>query len=221
MNAVAAAAGGVALIWLVTRKKRRKPSPRPTGTVVEPTRPATGAEAQRLATIAELLEKWVSDTPTPGFFFELGPDDTINAVARDALNSIGPHNAFARTSYIHCLQSGKYNLGRYGTSAEALDFGGDMLVPGIGKGILAAFRARNADALALMRAGRYPRMTVDPSSGSPLPPPKGGDSYGMPWLPPIDAGSLAIGEPSCALFTWSDGSSTIDPPPELLSLLKD
>ena len=220
MNVAVAAAGALGLVWVLSRK-RRKPTPKPTA-VVEPTPPPpSSADAERLATIADLMELYVSDTPKPGSFYRIGPDQTINEVARDALNSIGPHNAYARTLYIHCLQSGQYNLGRYGTPAEALDFPGDMLVPGIGKGILAAFRARNKDAYALMLAGKYPRMAVDPASAAPLPPPMGGTSYGMPWLPPVDGASLAIGEPSCAHASWSDGSSTIDPPPELLSLLKD
>lgn len=193
--------------------------------IVEPDRPAppTAEELSRLQQIEALLDQFVATQPTPGYFYPVQDGDTLPAVAQAALATIGPHTAAARMSYIHCLQSGTFNLGRYGTPSTSKDFPAELLIPGKGLGVRVAFRGRNADALELMADAVMPKMTVDPISGAPRPPGPSGvahTSLGVLWLPPVSAQSLALGEPTCAPYSWADGSSTIDPPPELMALLE-
>jgi hypothetical protein len=63
-------------------------------------------------------------------------------------------------------------------------------------------------------------MTVDARTGAPASGDADFGAYGLLWLPPVSADALVVGEVTCAPFTWTDGSSTIDPPPELLALLR-
>ena len=44
-----------------------------------------------------------------------------------------------------------------------------------------------------------------------------GKSYGLLWLPPA---SLQSGHLTCVGFSWADGSSKLNPDPELLGLLE-
>lgn len=85
------------------------------------------------------------------------------------------------------------------------------MVPGARLGVRVAFLPRNVDALGLLRRREMPWSTVDKRTGAPK---MGGDSYGLLWLPPVDD------EFSCQGYTWEDGSSAIDPPPELLEELR-
>jgi hypothetical protein len=211
MRTAVVAAGGLALVWLYAHKRRQRALAEPS-LVVEPLPPSSSDALEAL------LKDFVGDEATPGLFYQVQADDTLLGVAGSALNSIGPHSAAARLSYAYCLQSSPgWNMRLYGTPSTSNAFGSELLVPGKNTGVRVAFRARNADALELMLAGRLPRMAVDPISGAPLP--GKGASYGLLWLPPVDPQSLALGQPTCAPYSWSDGSSTIDPPPELLSQL--
>jgi hypothetical protein len=106
----------------------------------------------------------------------------------------------------------------YATPSTTKTFPKEYLVPGKSIGVRVAFLPRNADAHGLLLQGIKPSMTVDPTTGASAT--TDATSYGLLWLPPVDAESLASGEPTCAPFSWGDGSSTIDPPPQLLELLE-
>jgi hypothetical protein len=222
MSMWVAGASALALVWIASRR-RRKPRRDTTVVVVEPAEPEPVVEPPfgRLAMIEELLDEFVSDTPRPGFFYQIRGADTLASVSRDALDSIGPHAKSARTSYMHCLQSGpNWNMRLYGTKSTTKSFPKENLVPGKGIGILVAFLPRNMDAHARMLRGELPTMTVDKKDGKPLSVPSPFVDRGLVWFPPVDEESLAEGEPTCAPFSWDDGSSTIDPPPQLLELLE-
>jgi len=219
MRLAAAVAGGLALVWLARRKQKRAPLQLDSTLITEPLPPASaGAMYEHGLELRALLGEFVRESPTPGFFYTVRPGDTLPSVAGEALGTIGPHGEHARLTYGFCIQSGpRFNLPTYGTPSTSNDFPDDLLVPGKRIGVRVAFRPRNEDAIAAMLSGRMPRMTVDPVTGAPD---KTGSSLGTLWLPPVDPASLAIGEPSCGAYSWSDGSSSIDPPPELLRLLK-
>ena len=168
--------------------------------------------------IEDLLREFISDEPRPGFFYQILKTDTFSKITKKALNSISAHTDQARLSYMYCLQSGpKWNMRLYGTPSTTKKFPKIYMVPGKNTGVRVAFMPRNADAHALMLQGFKPQMTVNKVTGAPL---GGNHSFGLLWLPPVDGDSLASGDPSCAPFTWDDDSSTIDPPPQLLVLLK-
>ncbi len=69
-----------------------------------------------------------------------------------------------------------------------------------------------------MREGLLPPRTVHVRTAKAL----HGEhvAFGLLWLPPVDPEQLAEGNVTCAPFSWEDGSSTIDPDPELLTLLE-
>ena len=241
MSVWATGAGALALMWLLSRRRSKAtPKPgvrragRPKGLKIraggKPTIPTPGLPTPTpgpepdpvdiLAEIQDLLNEFISDEPRPGFFYQIQKDDSLSAITRKALNTISSHSNQARLSYIHCLSSGpQWNMRLYGTPSYApKTYPKYFLVPGKNTGVRAAFFPRNADAHALMLQGIEPDMTVNPTTGKSL---GEGSSWGLLWLPPVDGDSLAAGEPTCAPFNWDqDGSSTIDPPPQLLDLLQ-
>lgn len=222
MSMWAAGAGALALVWLAaSRRHRRKPVPvvvtDPPLVVEDPETPDVD-DSERLQDIAALLEEFVSPTPRPGFFYAIRKNDNLWDIARAALKTVGEHSDSALLSYMFCLQSGpRWNLPLYGTPSVTKSFPKKYLVPHMNLGVRVAFLPRNMDALELMRLGIKPVMVVDPKTGAPI---GKYSSYGLLWLPPVDEESLASGDPTCADFSWSDGSSTIDPPPQLLMLLE-
>ena len=233
MSLWAAGAGVLGLVWLASRRRRRRAVvvvETPTPVVVEPPVAVEPPPSERLLEIESLLGEFVSDTPRPGFFYQIKRDDTIASITRTALNTVGPHAEPARLSYMHCLQSGpNWNMRIYGTPSVTKTFPKEYLVPGINTGVRIAFLPRNVDAHALMLQGIQPKIAVDPKSGAPgtmnrnvSEPifPTMRRHYGLLWLPPVDEDSLASGDPTCAPFSWDDDSSTIDPPPQLLELLE-
>lgn len=242
IEAFAIAGGvGLALVLFGSRKRRRRVPP----VVVDPARPHVPAESSpatdvepsvtnppaylrnraeprsqtRLERIAKLLADNVKAEPTFGFLYAVRRGDTLPGIVKAAFDRIGGASAQQRLHYIHCLSSGSYNAGRYGTPSTSKRFGAEMLAPGSGLGLRVAFLPRNEDALSAMLRGRMPTMTVDARTGEPL----GEDgSYALLWMLPVNEAAVRAGDlPSCAAFNWRDGSSTIDPDPELLRLLRE
>lgn len=168
---------------------------------------APGAVKDKVST---LLEELVSDFPTPGRFYQIQPEDAPLAVALEAL---GPEaQAQDGVEYLRCISSGpRWNMPLYATTSPSKQYPNAYLVPGVRLGVRVAFLPRNEDALDLMLRGRMPKTAVDPTSGKPI---SEGSSYGLLWLPPVDD------EFSCAGYEWEDGSSAIDPPPDLFEVLE-
>lgn len=173
--------------------------------------------------LAELVELHVAKEPTAGKFYQVGPDDTPETIARAVLAPFGKFTVAQVRDYIYCFTSSPYNLDRYGTRSTTKRYPKRWLIPGFGQGLRGAFLPRNVDGLAALRSGRFPMRTIDPRSakyidhGLPTHP----TAYGLIWLPPISPEQLEIGVVTCAPFTWDDGSSSINPDPELLDLLQE
>lgn len=211
------AVGGTVLLVAARRRAGRRHATR--NDARKSTGRAPGHHEGRLQRIAHLLERFVADDPAPGFFYQVQPGDRLPDVAAAALGRVGAFSRRQLEQYVFCISSGpQWNVAKYGTPSVTKAFGNELLVPGLGKGVRVAFLPRNEDALDSMLQGRSPAMRVDPKSGRP----RGDmfDAYGLLWLPPVDAGELSRGEISCAAFSWPDGSSSIDPPTELLVLLE-
>lgn len=196
MLAVVALFGAAALLM----RGRSAPSVR-----LEP-KPEPGESAPD---VAKMLEELVADKPTPGFFYQIQPEDTPLSVALEALGSEA--TVEDAVDYLRCMSSGpRYNLPMYATPSTSKAYPAAYMVPGKSLGIRVAFLPRNQDALDLMLRSKRPRMSVDPATGAPR---SNDRAFGLVWMPPVDERF------SCSAFSWEDGSSTIDPPPDLLEML--
>lgn len=168
---------------------------------------------------ADVIGDLISPYPLPGHFYQIKSGDSLDKIARQALNNLvpGAGDVFktGRLAYIlNCINVGaKWNLRLYGSTGTSNAFPSYYLTAG--KGMRAAFFPYNAPAMSAILNSKYPQRTIT-ASGGKVP---GGSTWGFLWLPPVDQKVLTdFGEVVCA-GTWSDGSSTTDPPPELLSLL--
>lgn len=175
----------------------------------------------------EILEDWVSLEPTPGKFYAIGSDpeltgsDTMARIARKALDSVvagGGSNGGRRLDYIHCVTSGpRWNWRLYASSSFTEKYPEYYGVNG--RGIRMAFMPYNDDARVAIANRKYPKRGIT-QSGSRIP--GVGSSYGLLWLPPVDPAMLESQNiVTCGNFDWSDGSSSIDPPPEILNSLQE
>lgn len=178
----------------------------------------------------EILPDFLSQPgdPKPGTFYPISKDETLGNIARKALNSVvsksGQDEAYGgdgkggsrRIEYIHCIASGpQWNVPVYGTTDTSSGHPAHYQINGIG--LRRAFNPWHEDAKAAIIQKRFPARGVTPS-GQKI----GGvgSSYALIWLPPIDPAALGeFGVVTCAHAPWSDGSSSIDPPPEILSQL--
>jgi hypothetical protein len=175
----------------------------------------------------EILEEWVSLEPVPGKFYAIGSDpeittnDSISRIARKALNAAVPGAGNAgsrRLDYIQCVTSGpQWNWRLYSSTSSSTAYPELYFVNG--RGLRTAFLPGNADARIAIANRQFPTRgyTV---GGSKIP--GVGSSYGMLWLPPVDPAMLdSQGIVTCGSVEWSDGSSSIDPPPEILNALQE
>jgi len=179
-------------------------------------------------TVADVLNEILvptGGTPAPGMLYQIQKGDSLVDIARDALNAVVPGVANgtgntarqARLDYIYCITSGpNWNMRLYSTQNDFSNtFPSYYGVNGIG--LRQAFMPKHDDALSAILNGNMPTRGVT-QAGAKV---SGvGARYAMLWLPPVDPQALQqFGRVSCAHVDWSDGSSSIDPPPELLNRL--
>ena len=167
----------------------------------------------------ELLDILISNTPSPGHFYRIKSGDTMAQIARGALNSVIPgsgENGNARLDYIYCMSSGAaWNVELYGSTRTTQVYPELYSINGLTLAV--AFLPYHENPIAAIMETRPPERGAD-GEGNKI---SGvGSSYGMIWLPPVDPQVLANeGEPTCGAVNWSDGSSSIDPPPEFFALV--
>jgi hypothetical protein len=118
--------------------------------------------------------------------------------------------------YIRCVTSGpRWNWPLYAsTYFTEPDFPAYYGVNG--QGLARAFMPWNDDARAAIVQRRMPNRGFT-QAGSKIP--GVGNKYGLLWLPPVGLAELEQGIVTCGTMEWEDGSSSIDPPPELLALV--
>lgn len=181
--------------------------------------PSTAGE-QAAAVLAGLT----SPEPVPQSFYQVRPADTPSNVIRRALEEAGvPMTQENFIAYAQCIaagpqwnfrlysrpEAGTYEppnplLGFYMTRHQA---GGQV------RNIELAFQADNADAAAAVAEGKSPT----PNLAFPSAPPSDMKTRGLLWLPPIFG--APGGDLVCSTGSWADGTTTLDPPPEILGLL--
>jgi hypothetical protein len=172
----------------------------------------------------DVLQEWISDEAIPGKFYIVGTDpekggsDSLAGITRRALNRTvagGGNDGGRRIDYMHCITSGpKWNWPLYASSSFSDAFPQWAGVNGMG--LRRAFFAWHDDAKKAIMERRMPTRAIT-QNGSRIP--GVGNKYAMLWLPPVDPAALAEGVVTCGSVEWNDGSSSIDPPPELLNML--
>ncbi len=164
-----------------------------------------------------MLEALFDGMPTGGHFYAVDQGDTPETIARSVLASVGKFRKRDVLDYIHLMSSSRFNLDRYGSPSTSNTYPSEWLVPVVAKGLRAAFLPRNADAIAAIGNRRLPARAIDPRTGMS----KGdGDHLGVLWLPPVSPEALREGMVTCSHRSWSDGSSSIEPPPEFFAFME-
>jgi hypothetical protein len=169
----------------------------------------------------DVISDLILDYPLPGHFYQIKPGDNLSTLVRSALNAevagAGQNNQ-SRLNYMKlCMNVGtKWNKLLYGSSRTSNVFPAMYLTNG--SGLAAAFLPRHANVLQAVANKQMPKRTILPN-GNKIAGAEG-SSHALLWFPPISKDDLAQnGIVTCAPFNWDDGTSTIDPPPQLLNLL--
>lgn len=169
----------------------------------------------------EVISDLILDYPLPGHFYQVKKGDSLSSLVRQALNNFvagAGEKSQSRLNYMKiCMNTGeKWNKKLYGSTRTTNIFPAMYLTNGIG--LAAAFLPRNAHVLQAVANGKMPARTILPNGNKIAG--ADGSELGLLWFPPVAKEDLEQnGLVTCAPFTWDDGSSTIDPPPQLLNLL--
>lgn len=192
---------------------------RPKLRIVDGGAPETTAlvPVQEIDPFVAMLESLFDADPRGGAFYAVCEGDTPETIARAVLSRVGKFRKRDIISYIHLMSSSSYNLDRYGSPSTSRSYPSEWLVPSFAKGLRAAFLPRNDDAIDAIGNRRLPARGIDPRTGVA----KGnGTSLGVLWLPPVSPDALREGTVTCSHRSWSDGSSSINPPPEFFAFME-
>ena len=95
------------------------------------------------------------DEPMPGKLYQVQfrdrPADLARTIIRRSANVANP-TAAQVDQYMHLLAAGSYNGELYGTHSHSNTYPDRWLVPGLGRGLRAAWLTRNLDALDCLLA---------------------------------------------------------------------
>lgn len=166
--------------------------------------------------VVEMLRELVVDEPMPGKLYQVQfrdrPADLARTIIRRSANVANP-TAAQVDQYMHLLAAGSYNGELYGTHSHSNTYPDRWLVPGLGRGLRAAWLTRNLDALDCLLRGEPLLCVVDRRTGTALTP---HTSYGLIWCPPVELiGTELTTEP----FVYDNGASTLDPPTPILEAI--
>jgi hypothetical protein len=198
------------------------PPPQPPGPGPQPFEPPKPAPEPTLEPL-EILVGMTATTPTVGRFFLIGSDpnksgEPFSWVLRAALNRVVPgagDSADNRHAYAQIITSGpRWNWPLYASTAgPTANFPASTFVGG--RSLRRAWDPWHANAKNAVAAGKAPARMMD-LAGKRV---GGGNQYGLLWLPPVNVDFLKEGVVSLQGLDWNDGSSVIDPPPELVDKL--
>lgn len=171
-------------------------------------------------TIADVITDLLLPYPLPGRFYAIKKGDSLDQIARQALNNrlpgAGNKNA-NRMAYIkNCINlSKKWNLPLYGSTSSSNLFPKAYFTNG--QGLRMAFFPYHAPALQFVLGGKIPPRQITPS-GARI---QGGNAYGILWLPPVDDDALTQFDQVVCAGKWDDGSPTSEPPPLFFQLVTE
>lgn len=174
-----------------------------------------------IPTPGEILTDLIASEPTPGKFYLIKKNDValgIHGLMKQALAKVSAIGAGKSQNFLKYLKHmtagpGTWNYDIYGRDKNTKNW--KKYTNSQGRNLGAAWLPRHKNAIAAITNGRMPERNIT-LSGS-----KAGDgaSYALLWFPPIDKDSLENNVVTSAGMKWDDGSSVLNPPPELLSLL--
>jgi hypothetical protein len=171
--------------------------------------------------------------PSPGMFFDAGSptrlestsdaDHDLEKTVRRALGvalvmanmdpslATGTSNTSKRLrrELRQLISSSKFNDLAYGQTDLAKAGEGAYVLNEQGRGL--NWLPNHADNMQLLGSGQDPKRGSS-ASGEPL---DGSNSDMFLWVPAIDLAALSNTTPSVLPFQWSDGSSTVEPPPSI------
>ncbi len=172
-------------------------------------------------TPGEMLTGLLSDRPQFGKFYLIKNGDKAlgeSGMLQDAITDAAPLRGTGsnRLALLKLMSTpNNYNADLYGRTKFTDQWPAYTGNDGINLG--AAFLPRHKNAIQAIASGQMPERNIS-ASGSKQ---GSGSSYALLWIPPIDVQALKdLDTITISGETWSDGSSVLNPPPELLELLE-
>ena len=172
-------------------------------------------------TLVEIFKDLISETPTPGKFFMLrkgGPvalcKTGVTGKALDKVVAGAGSNGSHRLALLRLMtQPDTWNWDLY--SRDKFTSSWPSCTGVEGRNLGTAWLPRHKKASQSIMVGKIPARNID-LDGNKIGP---GARHGLIWIPPLDENLLKNRVVSVGDGKWSDGSSVLNPPPELMSLL--
>lgn len=173
---------------------------------------------------AKIFNQLITSDPTPGKFFKIKQGWTYagtgaNRVGYQALNKVSnalAKSGKARLDYLRCLTLSHWNRSLYGAPKRSTQWNeayGFNTVDGK-YWLWPAFMPWHEDAISKIVNGELPERSIT-AGGDRV----SGGTYGLLWLPPIDPDVAVKNDVVSCNLDWPDGTTALEPPAELLSLL--
>lgn len=173
-------------------------------------------------TPGEILTDLIAATPTPGKFSLIKKDQIAlgnGGLVAQYLNKVSPGSGSDGQLRLKMLRhmtgnAGDWNYDKYGRTKTTGNW--PAYTNNNGRNLGAAFLPRHKNAISDITNGKDPQRNITLTGEKDGP----GASYALLWWPPIDKNALTnLGAITSVGLTWDDGSSVLNPPPELLSKL--
>lgn len=201
---------GAVLTYLVGREVFAKPRVRtPIGPEPEP-EPIPDID------YTDLIREFESDggKPNMGSLYYQRQGDQLFEIARWVINNAGiPQSAQNRIAYLRLVECSPYNQALYTVRLSENAFGQRFRTdPDVG----VSGNPQHHDNRNRMMQGLAPRRAAAKHSMTAHETVPGGGRHAFMWLPLLKGGTEVVGPNAVAV--WQDGSSAINPPPEILAL---
>ena len=172
-------------------------------------------------TLVEIFKDLISETPTPGKFFMLrkgGPDALgktgVTGKALDKTVAGAGSNGSHRIALLRLMTTpDTWNWDLY--SRDKFTASWPSFTGVDGRNLGAAWLPRHKKASDAIMVGKMPARNID-IDGNKI---GTGAKHGLIWIPPLDVDMLKDRVVGVGDKKWSDGSSVLNPPPDLMRLL--
>lgn len=202
--------GGALLTYLVGREVYAKARPKPT--------PLPEPEPEPVPDnyYAELIDQYESPggEPESGHLYYQRTGDMGFDIARWVIGNAGiPQTAANRIAYLRLIECSPYNQALYTVKLSDSAMKGRFRTdPDVG----ISGNPQHHDNRNRMMQGIAPRRAAQRNSMSAHEDVPGGARHAFMWLPLLKPDATVVGPNAVA--TWQDGSSAINPPPEIVAL---
>jgi hypothetical protein len=168
----------------------------------------------------EVLTELLSDTPTLGKYYLIKNGDVAlgaNGVLAKALDgaAVGADTGGNRLALLKLMTLSPWNRTLYARTNTTANW--PAYTNADGQNLGAAWLPRHQSAISKIASGEMPKRNIS-STGVKQ---GTGSSYALLWFPPLDLDAFqSLGVVTDGGATWDDGTSVLNPPPDLLELLK-